>query len=60
MERHAWNVLPSGLALDLTREQFVDHEAIGVPSVEEPVLAQRTPERLATLRERVRASLDLA
>jgi len=60
VERHAWNRLPSGIALDLTREQFVNGEAFGVPGVEEPVLTHRNPERLATLRERVRTTLGLS
>jgi hypothetical protein len=59
VERHAWNRLPSGLTLDLTRTQFVNGEQIGEPRVEEPVLMQRSPERYATLRARVLARLRL-
>ena len=59
VERHAWNRLPSGLTLDLTREQFVNGERFGEPSPEEPLLTHRNPERLATLRTRVRARLEL-
>jgi len=59
VERHAWNRLPSGLTLDLTREQFVNGERFGEPSPEEPLLTHRSPERLATLRARVRAHLEL-
>jgi hypothetical protein len=59
VERHAWNRLPSGLTLDLTREQFVNGERFGEPSPEEPLLTHRNPERLATLRARVRARLEL-
>jgi hypothetical protein len=59
VERHAWNRLPSGLTLDLTREQFVNGESFGEPSVEEPVLTNRNPERYATLRARVRRTLGL-
>jgi hypothetical protein len=59
VERHAWNRLPSGLTLDLTREQFVNGERFGEPSLEEPLLTSRNPERLATLRARVRARLGL-
>ena len=58
-DRHAWNRLSSGLTLDLTREQFVDGERFGEPSVEEPVLTHANPERYATLRTRVRAKLGL-
>jgi hypothetical protein len=59
VDRHAWNRLPSGLTLDLTREQFVSGETFGEPGVEEPVLTRRNPERFATLRERVRENLGL-
>jgi hypothetical protein len=59
VERHAWNRLPSGLTLDLTRRPFVNGERFGEPAVEEPVLTHRNPERYATLRARVRARLEL-
>src|ERR1044071_606171 len=59
VDRHAWNRLPSGLRLDLTREQFVHGERFGEPAAEEPVLTHRNPERFATLRPRVRARLSL-
>jgi hypothetical protein len=59
VERHAWNRLPSGLTLDLTREQFVNGERFGEPSPEELLLTHRNPERLATMRARVRARLEL-
>jgi len=59
IERHAWNRLPSGLTLDLTREQFVNGESFGEPAVEEPVLTHRNPERYATLRARVQSALGL-
>ena len=58
-ERHAWNRLPSGIALDLTREQFVGGERLGEASVEEPQLTERHPERYEKLRTRVRAALEL-
>lgn len=35
LERHAWNRLPSGIELDLTRSQYVDGEAFGKPAVGE-------------------------
>jgi hypothetical protein len=59
VERHAWNRLPSGLTFDLTREQFVNGERFGKPSPEVPLLTHRNPERLATMRARVRARLEL-
>jgi hypothetical protein len=59
VERHAWNRLPSGVTIDLTREQFVRGECFGEPRAEEPALTQRHPERFATLRERVRSRLGL-
>ena len=54
VDRHAWNRLPSGLTLDLTREQFVNGEQFGSGCTEEPLLTHRNPERFATLRARVR------
>jgi hypothetical protein len=59
VDRHAWNRLPSGLTLDLTREQFTNGEHLGEPAAEEPILTHRNPERVATLRARVRARLEL-
>ena len=57
VERHAWNRLPSRIALDLTREQFRNGESLTEPSVEEPVITRRHPERYETLAARVRAAL---
>ena len=51
--------LPSGLTLDLTREQFVNGERLGAPSPDEALLTHRNPERLAMLRARVRARPEL-
>jgi hypothetical protein len=59
VDRRAWNRLPSGVTIDLTREQFVRGERFGEPRIEEPVLTQRHPERLVTLRKHVRSRLDL-
>ena len=59
VDRHAWNRLPSGLTLDLTREQFTQEERFGEPAVEEPMLTHRHPERFGTLRELVRSKLGL-
>ena len=33
---HAWNLLPDGTEVDLTREQFCQNEVVGVPVVREP------------------------
>src|SRR5262245_59251869 len=59
VDRHAWNRLPSGLVLDLTRGQFESGEHFGEPRLEEPLLTHRHPERFVTLRERVRSRLGL-
>src|SRR5262249_40968777 len=59
VDRHAWNRLPSGLTLDLTREQFRAGEVFSEPHVEEPLFTHRNPERFATLRARVREQLGL-
>jgi hypothetical protein len=50
---HAWNRLPSGLTVDLTRDQFRDDETFGRPRVQEPIAMRRSPERYQLLRERV-------
>jgi predicted GNAT family acetyltransferase len=52
---HAWNRLPSGLAVDLTRTQFVDGEALGEPTVREPAIATGATERYRVFAARVRA-----
>ncbi|MHB8643040.1 MAG: YunG family protein [Gaiellaceae bacterium] len=59
LERHAWNRLPSGIAIDLTREQFRRGETFGEANVEEPLFTHRNPERFALLRSRVRDTLAL-
>lgn len=58
VERHAWNRLPSGLTLDLTRTQFLDGEELDTPAVQEPLGVARAGERLDLLRARVRRALD--
>ena len=60
VDRHAWNRLPSGLTVDLTRGQFVNGETLGEPDIAEALVTHRNPERFATLRERVRTTLGLA
>ena len=57
VDRHAWNQLPSGLVLDLTREQFVDGEQLEAPSSLELVRIDRNPERYELLAARVRKKL---
>jgi hypothetical protein len=57
VDRHAWNRLPSGLVLDLTREQFRDGERLEDPVASEPVRVDRNPERYELLAARVRARL---
>ena len=57
VERHAWNRLPSGLTLDLTRTQFRDGETFEQPVAQEPLAMRRTPERYELLAQRVRTAL---
>jgi GNAT superfamily N-acetyltransferase len=57
VERHAWNRLPSGLALDLTRGQLRPGQELGLPSAEEPMLLGNARERHALLAERVAEAL---
>jgi N-acetylglutamate synthase-like GNAT family acetyltransferase len=59
VERHAWNRLPSGIAVDLTREQFRGGELFEEPRVEEPIITQRNSERYLLLEARVRKALGL-
>jgi hypothetical protein len=68
IEGHMWNRLPSGVDLDLTREQFRRGETIGEPRVGRRTSAIADPshpryhryEAYLVLSERVRASLGLA
>jgi hypothetical protein len=55
--RHAWNRLPSGLTLDLTREQFREGERFESPVVGHPLVADRHPERFELFRRRVLGAL---
>ena len=57
VERHAWNRLPSGLTLDLTRGQLRSDQGLGAPSVQEPMLLGNSRERHALLAERVADAL---
>jgi hypothetical protein len=59
VNRHAWNRLPSGLTIDLTREQFQNGETLEAPSVAERLLTDRHPERYELLAARVRDALGI-
>jgi hypothetical protein len=54
---HAWNRLPDGTQLDLTREQFQAGEVLGEPEVRQPVRAWLAS---TLLRARVQRRLGLA
>jgi hypothetical protein len=62
VDAHMWNRLPSGLEIDLTREQFRDGETIGPPRVRDRPTADPTEDplyaRYELLRERVRRRLE--
>lgn len=55
---HAWNVLPSGVAVDFTFEQFLDGEQLGPPTVTEPVI-DGDPRRAQLLADRVGEKLGV-
>jgi GNAT superfamily N-acetyltransferase len=57
VERHAWNRLPSGLTIDLTRDQFKCGELLGEPAAEEPLGLGNARERQGLLAERVEKAL---
>jgi GNAT superfamily N-acetyltransferase len=57
LERHAWNRLPSGLTLDLTRDQFRAGEQLGEPVAQEPLLLGNASGRHTLLAQRVAAAL---
>jgi hypothetical protein len=61
VETHHWNRLPSGLEIDLTREQFRNGETFGEPQVIDPA-TRRAPKpdylrRIRLLAARVEAAL---
>jgi hypothetical protein len=58
VERHAWNRLPSGVCIDLTRGQFKEGETFEEPTVQEPHELGGLTERHAILAARVRIALD--
>ncbi len=55
----AWNRLPSGLEVDLTREQFRRGEELARPMPGEPIAIARVPERYALFARRVHDHLGL-
>jgi hypothetical protein len=57
VDRHAWNRLPSGLVIDLTREQFRDGERFEEPAVNNLIRIDRNLERYELLAARVRSTL---
>jgi hypothetical protein len=67
VEGHMWNRLPSGIELDLTREQFIRGETIGAPRGGRRTAASADPahprshryEAYLVLSERVRERLEL-
>jgi N-acetylglutamate synthase-like GNAT family acetyltransferase len=59
IERHAWNRLPSGLELDLTRSQFQDGEQLATPRAAEPMNVGKTSDRYELLLQRVHGILGL-
>ncbi len=58
LERHAWNRLPSGLVVDLTRAQHRGGERLTHPAAGEPLALAEARERDEILSARVRALLD--
>lgn len=51
VEAHYWNRLPSGLEIDLTREQFRAGEKFGEPRMIDPAISQEPkPESLRRVR----------
>ncbi len=61
VETHHWNRLPTGLEIDLTREQFRNRETFGEPRVVDPGTS-REPKpdylrRIRLLASRVEAAL---
>jgi hypothetical protein len=58
VDRHAWNRLPSGLEIDLTREQFVSGEQFEEPSVVEAYIGDTVESRYEVFAARVREKLE--
>jgi hypothetical protein len=59
VDRHVWNRLPSGLDVDLSRDQFRDGERYEAPQLLTESMKAGTDERYRVLAERVRDRLSL-
>jgi len=57
VDRHAWNLLDSGLELDLSREQFLAGEQFEAPEILTEFVGRNLDERYAVLSARVREQL---
>ena len=57
VDRHAWNRLPSGLELDLTRGQFVGGEQFETPEVVTELVGATADERYELFAQRVKERL---
>lgn len=57
VDRHAWNRLPSGLEIDLTREQFIAGEQFEAPSIVEAYIGETVESRYEVFAARVRDRL---
>jgi hypothetical protein len=57
VDRHVWNVLPSGLAVDLSRDQFRNGEQYEAPQPLHEFTVEGTQERYELLAARVRERL---
>jgi len=57
VDRHVWNVLPSGLAVDLSRDQFRNGERYEAPQPLNEFTVRGTQERYELLAARVRDQL---
>lgn len=57
VDRHAWNRLPTGVAVDLTRSQFTRGERLSEPVVTEPVATHRSRYELLAVRVRERLAI---
>jgi hypothetical protein len=58
VDRHVWNVLPSGLAVDLSRDQFRNGERFEAPQPLDEPSVPGTEERYELLAARVRERLQ--
>jgi len=59
LQRHAWNRVPSGIANDITREQFSDAPALTPCDVPEELLMHVSGAQVQLLLERVAAALGI-